>query len=165
MAEETTRHGLPLLQAGQAQKEVTHNEALVKLDLLTHLAVESLRAAPPPSPAAGQCWLVDAGATDAWAGRDGSVACWTEGGWRFLSPRPGMVAWQQAEGGFAWFDGASWRTDGWPAGGLLVGGQQVVGPQAAAIAEPAGGGTVDSEARAAIGQILAALRSHGLIAA
>ncbi|MEN2423010.1 hypothetical protein AABB02_33480 [Streptomyces rimosus] len=34
----------------------------------------------------------------------------------------------------------------------------------AAIANPAGGATVDAEARAAINQILAALRSRGLVA-
>jgi hypothetical protein len=39
-----------------------------------------------------------------------------------------------------------------------------VGPQAAAIASPAGGSIVDVEARAALGALLATLREHGLIA-
>ena len=74
MAEATTRHGLPLLQAGQAQKEVTHNEALVLLDLLAHPAVEGVLATPPAAPTPGQGWIIGAGATGAWSGQDGALA-------------------------------------------------------------------------------------------
>jgi len=48
--------------------------------------------------------------------------------------------------------------------GLVVDGNQVVGAQQAAIADPAGGGNIDVEARLAVQMILGALRSHGLIA-
>ena len=41
---------------------------------------------------------------------------------------------------------------------------KVVGEQQPAIADPSGGSTTDSEARSAIGDILAAMREHGLIA-
>jgi len=44
-----------------------------------------------------------------------------------------------------------------------VDGVQVVGNRGTDIGDPAGGGTVDAEARAAIGYILIALRTHGLI--
>jgi hypothetical protein len=46
---------------------------------------------------------------------------------------------------------------------VMIGDQQVVGSRAAAIASPAGGATVDSEARVAVDAILGALREHGLI--
>lgn len=45
-----------------------------------------------------------------------------------------------------------------------VDGVKVVGAQSSAITDPTGGSTVDAEARTAIGSILSALRSHGLIA-
>lgn len=45
-----------------------------------------------------------------------------------------------------------------------VGGGKVVGVQAAAIADAAGGVTVDAEARAALNDLLAKVRTHGLIA-
>jgi hypothetical protein len=48
--------------------------------------------------------------------------------------------------------------------GLVVSGTQVVGSQASAIANPAGGVTIDLQARAAVLAILNALRGHGLIA-
>jgi hypothetical protein len=63
---------------------------------------------------------------------------------------------------------ALFRSGGWEIGAvrgdkLLVGGQQVVGARGAAIAAPTGGTTIDSQSRAAIGQILSALQAHGLI--
>jgi len=45
----------------------------------------------------------------------------------------------------------------------VIGGEQVIGSRAAAIADPAAGATVDNEARTAIDAILDALREHGLI--
>ena len=118
MAETTTRHGLPLLQAGQAQKEVTHNEALVLLDLLAHPAVEGVLATPPAAPLIGQGWIVGATATGDWAGQEGSLACCTSGGWRFLPARAGMLVWNAASSAFAWFDGALWRSESGPLSGL-----------------------------------------------
>lgn len=117
MTEETARHRLPLLQAGQAQKEVTHNEALVLLDLLAHPAVEGVQAAPPASPPAGQCWIVGVGATGAWAGQDAALACQTSGGWRFLAAQAGMLVWNKASSAFVWFDGSQWRNEGGPVAG------------------------------------------------
>ena len=87
----TPRWSLPLLFAGQAQKEIFHNEALMLVDALLHGRVESADlGAPPTDPAVGQCWIVAAPAEDAWGGEVGSIACWTEGGWRFVAPRAGL---------------------------------------------------------------------------
>ena len=64
---------------------------------------------------------------------------------------------------------ATYRSGGWEIGTLrasrvVMDGEQVVGPRLAAIANPAGGSTVDAEARLALEQILSVLRQHGLIA-
>lgn len=64
---------------------------------------------------------------------------------------------------------ATFRSGGWELGALrgsnvIIGGQQVVGARSAAIAGPTGGSVVDAEARSVVGQILTALRLHGLIA-
>lgn len=163
--ETTARHALPLIAPGQAQKELTHNEALTALDMLAHPAVVAVGTATPPgAPAPGQCWVVGASPTGAWAGQADALACWTEGGWRFLPPREGLAVWTGAATGFAQYTGGAWR-DGVVAGNTLrVGGIQVVAAQQAAIATPAGGTTVDAQARTAIAAILAGLRAHGLIA-
>ncbi len=52
----TAKFELPLLFAGQAQKEFFVNEALSRADLLLHCAIEGETAAPPPAPQAGQVW-------------------------------------------------------------------------------------------------------------
>src|SRR5690606_24599509 len=83
----TDNLGLPYIAAAQAQKHVTHNEALRTLDALAQLTVlDKDLAAPPASPAAGQRYIVAAAASGAWAGQDGSVAAWQDGAWAFHMP-------------------------------------------------------------------------------
>lgn len=93
MSEQSARLALPFLLPSQAQKHVTHNEALERLDLLVQLAVESFGATvPPAAPQLGQVWALGAGAVGAWSGQDGRLAHWTEAGWTFVVPRDGWVA-------------------------------------------------------------------------
>lgn len=165
MTNETSdRWALPLLHAGQAQKEMMHNEALARIDMLLHGVAESADlAVPPTAPVAGQCWIVAAGASGAWAGREEDVAGWTEGGWRFVAPRPGLRL-EVADRGHAMaYDGTAWRDSAVRGDGFYVDDQQIVGARLAAIAAPTGGTTVDVESRGAIAAILAALQAHGLI--
>ncbi len=44
---DTPHLALPLLAAAQAQKHVTHNEALAMIDALVHLAVKERFTGPP----------------------------------------------------------------------------------------------------------------------
>lgn len=161
----TERLGLPHILRGQAQKEAFHNEALQTLDLLVAGAVEEgPRTVPPASPAGGACYIVGTGAEGAWLGKDGMIAGFTAGGWRFVAPREGMTMLVRTSGETALFRGGSWTIGELRGASLVIGGSQVVGARGAAIANPAGGAQVDTEARAAIGAILTALRQHGLIA-
>jgi hypothetical protein len=165
MSDTAPRFALPLLASGQAQKEITHNEAIVRLDGLLHAALESRTlTTPPATPAVGALWLVPvAGATGAWAGQGGKLALSTSGGWRFVAPPAGLMLWSKPDGGPAVFDGATWHWGHWPVAGLAVAGQPVVGPRQPAIPGPSGGATIDAEGRAAISAILTALRNQGLI--
>lgn len=165
MPELSDRLALPLLNAGQAQKEIYHNEALAMLDLLTHAAVEDHDIdTPPSSPSVGQCWIVGASPSGAWAGHAGELAGWTSGGWRFFAPRAGMIIWNIGAEYWLHHDGTAWVPGVVPATALKIDGIQVVGAQQGAIADPAGGSVIDDEGRAVIGLILSALRTHGLIA-
>ncbi|MEA3037715.1 MAG: hypothetical protein QOE79_228 [Sphingomonadales bacterium] len=164
MADATARFALPFLIPGQAQKELFHNEALAVLDSVLQAAVEGPpQAAPPASPAEGQCWIVAAAATDAWSGKGGCLAAWTSGGWRFVAPAAGMSVWNKADGLTLRYDGVGWSDGELTASRLKVDGVQVVGERLAAIASPSGGTIIDAEARAAVGAVIAALMSHGLI--
>jgi len=105
---------LPYLDAAQAQKHVTHNEALALLDVLTQLVFVARTAAPPAIPAEGQCWLVSGG-TGAFAGKDNAVAAFLSGAWTFVAPRAGWRAWSVADATQLIYDGAAWND---AAGGL-----------------------------------------------
>lgn len=165
MTEITPRLALPLLQAGQAQKELFHNEALALLDLIVAGGVEEVgRDGPPGEPAPGQCWIVGTAPSGDWSGHDKQLAGWTDGGWRFLEPIPGMRVWSAADQLFARFDGEAWLVGQESVARLLIDGLPVVGSRVAAIVDPAGGALIDVEARAVIVAILTALRDHGLIA-
>lgn len=164
MTDRSARFALPLLQPGQAQKEVFHNEALNLVDLLLEAAVEGAAiAAPPATPGLGECWIVAAAATGAWEGQDDSIAGWTAGGWRFLTPQHGTRVWNKAAGLWLHWDGSGWSDGSLPAAALVIGGQQVVGTRQPAISSPSGGTTIDAEARSAVAAIIVALETHGLI--
>lgn len=166
MTDMTPRWGLPLLFAGQAQKELFHNEALTRIDMLLHGKAESADLADAPAlPSIGTCWIVGADPSGEWAGREGAVACWTEGGWRFAEPAAGLVLWVADRGHAMCHDGAEWRAANARSDGLYVNDVRVVGSRQAAIASPSEGTVVDDEARVAIEAILDVLRTHGLIAA
>jgi hypothetical protein len=107
---DTPRLALPAIEAAQAQKHVTHNEALVLLDALTQLAVESRAlVAPPGSPAEGDCYIPAAGATGAWGGWDGQIALYSGGGWQRLVPVSGLKAWVKQERLTLTYEDGVWR--------------------------------------------------------
>ncbi|AWN35031.1 DUF2793 domain-containing protein [Methylobacterium radiodurans] len=107
----STTHNLalPLIAAAQAQKHVTHNEALGLLDALVQIAcLDKDRPAPPPAPAEGDRYLVPAAPDGAWTGLAGQIACFQDGVWIGLAPRPGWLAYLVDEGEAYLFTGAGW---------------------------------------------------------
>ena len=81
----TARLAMPLIQPGQAQKELYHNEALLVADAAVQASVAAVGLdAPPANPAAGACWIVGSAPTGAWAGRAQALAAFTATGWRFI---------------------------------------------------------------------------------
>ncbi len=110
MASETTANlALPYLAAAQAQKHVTHNEALRQLDALVHLRLESVTATAPPSvPAEGARWFVPAGASGPFAGHAGAIAAYEAGVWDVFACAAGFLAYIVDERRLALFDGGAW---------------------------------------------------------
>jgi Protein of unknown function (DUF2793) len=166
MALQSDRLKLPLLAAAQAQKEVTHNEALALADIAIQAVVQAVApASVPASPLPGQCWIVGNAPTGAWAGQAGRIAGWTSGGWRFLTPFEGMQVWSVADGVAARREGTNWVVGIVTAGILKIGNVQVVGTQRGRVVAPTGGPTVDTQARAAIAALIAGLEAHGMFSA
>lgn len=162
--EASPRWALPLLFAGQAQKEIFHNEALILIDAMLHGQVESADIGEVPGdPAIGQCWIVAEAAGGVWTGKEGYIACWSEGGWRFIAPREGTRMQVSDRNHAMIHDGSQWRDEAMRPEGVYVEGQKVVGARQSAISSPAGGTVIDDEARMAVAAILATLRQHGII--
>ena len=139
------RLGLPLLAAAQAHKEITHNEALLLMEAAILPVIEARHSDPDglgvvPTP--GQAWLVDAAAVGAWVGKVNSIAIFTAGGWRFLSPVDPMSVWSRQHDCQIRYSGGAWT-------------------EPAQVASPIGGITVDVEARAALNLLLQQLRLAG----
>lgn len=100
----TPNLGLPELAADQAQKHVTVNEALRRLDAVVQLAVIAADVtAPPGSPSEGDRYIVPSGASGVWAGHEDEVAFFADGEWAFLTPEPGWLAVDQSAGVVLWF--------------------------------------------------------------
>ncbi|MDP2739252.1 MAG: DUF2793 domain-containing protein [Pseudorhodobacter sp.] len=115
MSDITTHLLLPYILAAQAQKHVTHNDALRLLDGLVQLSVlDRNLTAPPGSPADGDRYIVASGGTGLWAGWDLNVAYWVDGVWMRLVPRPGWLAWVADEATLFVWDGLAWGSVGVP---------------------------------------------------
>ncbi|MDO6586875.1 DUF2793 domain-containing protein [Salipiger sp. 1_MG-2023] len=110
MSENTPQLGLPCIQPSQAQKHVTHNEALRLLDTLVQMRLESFGAVTPPaSPVSGESHALGTGATGVWTGHDNEIASWDGTAWTFLEPRAGWCAFGLAEAEMRTWSGSVWR--------------------------------------------------------
>ena len=136
------RIGLPYLFAAQAQKEATVNESFALIDAMLAPAVEDIASIPPSSPGEGECWIIGANPQGDWAGHETDLAAFTAGAWLFIRAREGMAVFDKAAAVTRRWDG------GWTA------------PDAPA--SPAGGATIDAQARLAIDGLIATLRSAGI---
>ncbi|QZH76357.1 MAG: DUF2793 domain-containing protein [Erythrobacter sp.] len=142
-ASATPRYALPQLFVAQAQKELTLNEALARIDGLLHPVAEGEADAPPASPADGECWIVGTAPTGDWSGQSGAIALRQAGNWLFVAPREGTSVYDRAAGSMARYD-SGWQRN-------------------SAISAPSGGTFTDVEARAAIAGLIAALAVAGIV--
>ncbi len=103
---------LTLLVSSQAQKEVTANEALIRLEALQNTGVKDKDLATPPgNPADGDVYIVGASATGDWAGQENAIAYFDQI-WRFITPNEGIHLFVLDENATYRFDGTDWvRTD------------------------------------------------------
>lgn len=160
---ESPRLALPLIAAGQSQKDVTHNEAVLALDRLVALTVVSRSlAAPPTSPATGACYIVPADGAAAWGQPEGRLLHWQGSAWLPVAPRDGQVVLVADEAVMLVYLG-SWQAN-WPVAGLAIAGRAVLAADPATILPPMGGATIDIEARAALAALVVALQQQGILA-
>jgi len=114
MSDQSTNLALPFLTAAQAQKHVTVNESLLRLDALVQAAVVSATlTSQPGAPSDGALYLLPPGKTGAaWSAMaDNALAYYRDGVWEPLTPRAGFRVWVRDRNHLASYDGVAWRPD------------------------------------------------------
>ncbi|MCT7373653.1 DUF2793 domain-containing protein [Chelativorans salis] len=107
--ENTARLKLPYIMPSQAQKHVTHNEAIRLIDALVQPGIlDRDLAAPPAGPAEGDQYIVGGDASGEWAGKEDHLAAFMDGAWFLLPPVTGMVAYVADEARLTVWDGNAW---------------------------------------------------------
>lgn len=115
MPEQTASLALPLLAPSQAQKHITHNEALTDLDAMVQISVlDRNLTAPPGEPTEGDRYIPAGPATGGWAGQENAIAVARDGGWVFYPPREGWLVWVADEDALIGWGGGSWTGAGGP---------------------------------------------------
>ncbi len=101
---------MPNIEAAQAQKHITHNEALRVLDAIVQLSVNDRDLTTAPlSPVDGARYIVAAAATGIWAGKDQQIAAWQDNAWDYYVPQEGWLAWVADEDKLLAWDGTVWN--------------------------------------------------------
>lgn len=110
MSEITYHHKLPYILPSQAQKHVTHNEALRMLDAIVHLGVDEIGiAVAPTEPTEGQRFIIGQNASGIWDGRNNQVAAFVDEEWFYFQPAPGWLAWSKIEQALYVFSADGWE--------------------------------------------------------
>jgi hypothetical protein len=107
----TTNLMLPYLAVGQAQKHVTVNETLRRLDAIVQLSVVSATTgAQPASPDDGAVYIVPAGKSGAdWSAfANECLGYYRDGSWEQVSPREGWIAYARDTDQVLVYTGAGW---------------------------------------------------------
>jgi len=104
----TARLGLPYIVTGQAQKEVTHNEGLNKLDAFVTPVVADIADSPPGSPTAGDLYIVGTSPSGDFTGHANQLAQYQTGGWVFYAPFKWMDAVVDSLDSRMAYDGSAW---------------------------------------------------------
>lgn len=138
----TARYSLPMLFAGQAQKEFAINQSLAVIDAMLATSVTASLSDPQASVSEGECFRIVAPASGDWLGHEDEIAVWVGGAWQFVVPHTGMSVFDQAAAAFLHYN-SGWKSANEPSA-------------------PTGGTVVDSEARAALSELIQALRNLGV---
>lgn len=110
MTEQTHNLHLPFIMPSQAQKHITHNEALQVLDGIMHLSVESREVSSPPADILdGMRFLIPDLSQGIWEEQANKLAYFDGHTWIYYEPRPGWICHVVDENIMIFYDGQSWQ--------------------------------------------------------
>lgn len=106
---QTPNLDLPYIMPAQAQKHVTHNEAIRQLDAVVHLSVAAMNVISPPIDSIeGARYGVSNMPGGAWTDYADHIAVWQDGTWAYLTPQEGWTLWVVDTGDFKIFSQGAW---------------------------------------------------------
>ncbi len=108
---DTYNFNLPMVEAAQAQKHVTVNEAIARMDAIAQMRLVARDVSSPPMAVDGSAYGVGTSATGDWVGHDGEIAIQANGGWVFLVPKTGWRGWDESTEQSVVYDGNAWQSD------------------------------------------------------
>lgn len=104
----TPNLAMAYIASSQAQKEITHNDALNDIDALAQLSViDHTLATPPVAPNTGDTYIIAASPTGAWTGFANCVTAYY-GGWKIKMPQAGWRAWTRNDSRILYYTGSAW---------------------------------------------------------
>jgi hypothetical protein len=117
--------GLPFIDGGQAQPDVTHNESLLLLQAISKGVIDRNVNTPAVGPTIGDSYIIGAAPTGAWAGRANCVTIWSGTAWDFIpgetsagtpitmgARQEGLRVWVNDEDAAYVWDGSAWVETG-----------------------------------------------------
>ena len=109
--EYTPNLGLRFLVPYQAQKELTVNDGLLKIDAILNTGVRGgeNQNEPPSNAALGSLWIIGSKPKDEWHGHNNELAYFFDI-WRFIKPNTGCMFWNLDMNALNIFDGSKWQT-------------------------------------------------------
>lgn len=106
---DTPKLGLSIMAASQSQKHVTYNESIYRLEIATQTsAINATTTSPPGSPSEGDTYIIATPAMGDWTGREGDIAAYLGGQWRYVTPHAGFICYDQSSSGHLTWDGSAW---------------------------------------------------------
>lgn len=93
----------------QAQKHVTHNEAIRMLDVMVHTTVKDIHLEELPSnPQEGEGYIIAQNARQPWNSKANTLAFWQDGAWVYYQPKSGWRVYVLSLSQFYVFENSAW---------------------------------------------------------
>lgn len=110
MSEISHRHNFPFIQPAQAQKHVTHNQALEQIDHTHHMCLKAINlSASPDNPEIGDCYDLGETPLGIFENQANKLAAFSDTGWQFYPKVTGMTALNLETGNLIIYDGTDWK--------------------------------------------------------
>ncbi len=116
----------PFLIPNQAQKEITVNTALEKIDAILNTGIKAIQSSAPSNPSEGDVYIISAPIfSSEWFNQENNIAYYSNAQWNFIIPQEGMSVFVIFDRSFYAYINSSWTSIGTETGGATGTGSAV----------------------------------------